>query len=178
MFLNITQKYLKDWRKEPNVFIIGAAIRLGDLPSGLKSTNEEHSPHVYLSSMEVDTIWNCAQSRVKPGFINKFFIVTDSKEIKAQARIRFGDKLLDMDLGGNPKHILKAQSKEEMLKTVVEHYLFGECDEIIITPESTFGGTAMLRTAKLGSYPVSQECRVSTTSYGPYTPNGHGQLLW
>ncbi len=53
----------------------------------------------------------------------------------------------------------------------------GNVDELIITPQSTFGAIAAFRGGKLPLFVLGKECKPTLASYGP---GGHweGMLLW
>jgi len=156
-----------EWRKDPQTFLIGIAIRIGAKFRG------GDTPHIYLTDSEIAAMWRCAKNMAKPGMNNKFFVMSDTPQIMAQARQQFGSQLLEVS--GEIQHIWFANSQQQQMKSVIEHHLFGECDEIIITAESTFGGTAMLRTGKLGVYPSGDKCVVIEPSK---SPTARGQILW
>ena len=53
----------------------------------------------------------------------------------------------------------------------------GQVDELIITPQSTFGAVAAFRGGRLPLYVLYDKCKKAVASYGP---GGHweGMLLW
>lgn len=52
-------------------------------------------------------------------------------------------------------------------KAVSDNFVIGECDEIIITPQSTYGAVAVLRTGKVPLYILDNQCRMSSPVSGP-----------
>lgn len=106
-------------------------------------------------------------------------IVTDHPFVIDKARVQFGhEKVVSTE--GRAVHIAQsAPSDDDMKKILLDFYLLGECDEIIITPQSTFGASGILRTGKVKRallsilmqcqvpfYVYESQCNEGTPEYG------------
>ncbi len=135
----IIDRYLEIFNKH---FVIGVQIRRLRLRS-----KDEH--FVWRSVMALKASAEAKQSKPVAFYVatdliaswERFLSIFESSGPVMSAAIQSGN--------------LNRNSKEGLQLGVVDFYLLGECDEVVLSPESTYGAVAMGRTGK-GSYRVTK----------------------
>jgi len=156
-------------RRILNFFLIGVQVR-----HGAQFYSAVDSPHQYLTLLEIQTMWMCAKNLEQKDRKTKFLVISDSSRVMQQAREIFGDQLLEIN--GTVAHTVAAQNEDDLTKAILDNFLLGECDEIIITPESSFSAAAVLRVGKLPLYPKNDTCLQSEAKRSPLS--AMKQLVW
>ena len=174
---------MSKWNENKN-FVVGLHVRTGQL--GYWDTD-------YSNTKEMGVFWDCAKKLAEGRSNVKYFVTTDREWILNTSKLVFGPenvvakegKVVHTAIGG------KAVDKDGLEKVVIDNFLLskliqnfcvlltltGECDEIIITPKSTFGAAAAFRTGKLPLYVDEAGCHLSRFSDGP-GGRYEGMILW
>jgi len=126
----------KEKWKSNDLFVIGLQIRVGGSGDAHFRTN-------------LDNFWKCGRYLAQGRSKVKYFIASDSKEVLKQANTIFPNQVIIYE--GNVKHIGRDEkfTQEEIDKVILDNFLLGECDELVISQQSTFGGIAAIRVGKI-----------------------------
>ena len=139
----------------PEEPLIGIQLRMGS-GGGFKDDAPFTDPAM------VPNIWQCAKSLtafpnpVAPEFVTtalsanisaRYFLSTDSTELVPEARKVFGDSLLTSD--GTAEHSSATNSNA---KTFVDFFVLCLCDNLFVTPGSSYGAVAALAAAVVPHY--------------------------
>jgi len=157
--------WMNDFRKgRPNSLFISAQIRLGRVKGGGDVGIED----IYISPNDIPSFWNCVEA-LSHGRPFTLFLAVDNDWVVGDAQDRFGKNNV-VYIPGAIAHIqnLNAES-QELTKVILDHWIQGEADELIITAGSTFGSMAAIRGGKLPFYITkNKNCTLASMELGPY----------
>ncbi len=77
----------------------------------------------------------------------RYMLASDRQHVEETAKREFGDKLII-----NPGPIIHSghgNTPESIQRLIADHFLLGECDELIISQQSTFGAAAAIRGGRI-----------------------------
>jgi len=143
-------------------------VRAGRIQGGGDTTVRD----IYISPTDVTNFWKCTEERTR-GKPFRLFIATDQDWIVSNAQSYFGEKHI-VYIPGSITHInrlnaIDPRESPDLMKVLLDHWLQGEADEMIITSGSTFGSMAAIRAGKLPLYiSKGHQCGLANMELGPY----------